>query len=254
MSSSPLGYPCCVSCVPSIGVVLFLENNKCVSSFASSSCAQVRPKLLPLTWGYCGRVVREVMYQPMLHILRFLQVGFLQVPIISLDGICESRGPAQILAGKPWDTIRSSLAGESTLSGEHYTLTIKFKFTNKDKESQNLKVEYSQVATGDPELPQDGSLPSLLELLRAFPEWESCGRTKKQGFVTRVNAASLSYDTFFADYMLCNEPVVIEDVSSSWRASMDWVDAALRTPNMDFLVKHFGASTVQVCQEGNPAV
>ena len=107
------------------------------------------------------------------------------------------------------------------------------------------------------ELPQDGTLPSLRELIRGFPEWESCGRTRKQGFVTRVKAASLTYDTFFARYLLCNEPVVIEDVATSWRASEDWIKVTsddqgaihteLRTPNVEVLVQNFGGSIVQVC-------
>jgi hypothetical protein len=106
---------------------------------------------------------------------------------------------------------------------------------------------------------RDAVLPTLHELLDGYPEWESSGRTKKQGYVTRVDAACLSYDSFFADYMMCNEPVVVGGVTAQWRASTEWVkttstgkeavDAKLLThltPNMEFLVKQFGSSNVQV--------
>jgi hypothetical protein len=65
---------------------------------------------------------------------------------------------------------------------------------------------------------------------------------------------SMSFDEFFREFMFQNIPVIVTGLTNNWNASKDWVirssgtQNCAQTPNLDFLLQHFGESSVQVAK------
>ena len=89
------------------------------------------------------------------------------------------------------------------------------------------------------------SLDTLQQALqRPLPTCKWTGGSD-QTTIDRVDANQLSYDAFWAGYMLENRPVVISNVTEGWRSVEEWV-AADGTLDLDAICRRCARSTVQV--------
>lgn len=64
-----------------------------------------------------------------------------------------------------------------------------------------------------------------------------------------LNKNSLSYENFFQNYMITNQPCIIQDVGESWEAARKWVNKG--APNIDYLNEKYSHTKVIIynCSE-----
>jgi len=70
--------------------------------------------------------------------------------------------------------------------------------------------------------------------------------------ILRRHADEFSYEDFVADFLLPNQPVLIQGTNRSWRASEEWVTAD-GSVDVDFLREKFGGATVSAMESSREA-